>query len=72
MDVDKIEEKITSKTKAIIPVHLFGQPVYNMDKLLDISKHNLRIIEYRAQSHFSMSNNSCWYFRRYRNFQFLS
>ena len=58
MDVDKIEEKITSKTKAIIPVHLFGQPVYNMDKLLDISKkHNLRIIEDCAQSHFSMSNN---------------
>lgn len=45
MDVTKIEEKITSKTKAIIPVHFAGQPV-DMDKIVDIAKkYNLIIIE---------------------------
>ena len=41
MDVDKIEELITSKTKAIIPVDIYGHPV-EMDKLMKIAKkHNL-------------------------------
>ena len=58
MDVEKLEEKITSNTKAIIPVHLYGHPVKNLDKLLNISKkYNLKIIEDCAQSHFSKSNN---------------
>ena len=58
MDVEKIEEKITSNTKAIIPVHLYGQPVNNIEKLLDIcKKYNLRLIEDCAQSHFSKSIN---------------
>lgn len=40
-----IEEKITSKTRAIIPVHLFGQPC-DMDPIIEIAqKHNLKIIE---------------------------
>ena len=45
MDVNKIEEKINEKTKAIMVVHLFGHPV-DMDPVLKISeKHNLKIIE---------------------------
>ncbi len=45
MDVNKIEEKITPKTKAIMPVHLYGQPC-NMDKIMEIAKkHNLFVIE---------------------------
>jgi len=50
---DLIEEKITSRTKAIIPVHLYGQ-VCDMDKLKKIAdRHQLFIIEDCAQSHFS-------------------
>ena len=49
-DIDSIEEKITNKTKVIIPVHLFGQSE-NMDKILRMSKrYNLYIIEDTAQS----------------------
>lgn len=50
IDLQKIEEAITPKTKAIIPVHLFGQTV-NMHKLLPIAeKHQLYIIEDTAQA----------------------
>ncbi len=45
IDTELIEEKITDKTKAIIPVHTFGQPA-EMDKIIKISKdHNLKVIE---------------------------
>jgi len=45
-----IEEKITEKTKVLIPVHLAGQPC-NMDAIMDIAhKHNLMVIEDCAQS----------------------
>ncbi len=45
IDVSKIEEKITSRTKAILPVHVFGQPC-EMDKIMEIAKkYNLAIIE---------------------------
>lgn len=48
---DRIEEKITSKTKAIIPVHLYGQPC-DMDPIMQISeKYGLYIIEDCAQAH---------------------
>ena len=51
IDPAKIESKITSKTKAIIPVHLYGKPC-QMDEILRIAKkHNLRIIEDCAQAH---------------------
>ena len=42
---EKIEEKITSKTKAILPIHLYGQPA-DMDHILAIAeRHNLVVIE---------------------------
>ncbi|MCG3714155.1 DegT/DnrJ/EryC1/StrS family aminotransferase [Arcobacter lacus] len=50
IDPNKIEEKITSKTKAIIPVSLYGQPA-DMDKINQIAKkHNLKVIIDGAQS----------------------
>ena len=50
IDIAKIGPAITKKTKAIIPVHLYGQPV-NMDGLMEIAKkHNLMVIEDCAQS----------------------
>lgn len=53
IDVTKIEEKITDKTKAIIPVHLYGQPA-DMDAIMDIAnKYGLSIIEDAAQAHLS-------------------
>jgi perosamine synthetase len=48
---DDIKKKITSKTKAIIPVHLYGHPV-DMDPILKIAKeYNLYVIEDCAESH---------------------
>ncbi len=48
---ESIQEKITAKTKAIIPVHLAGWPC-EMDKIMQIAKkHNLKVIEDCAQSH---------------------
>mgnify|MGYP000879407451 FL=1 len=50
MDVSKIEAKITSKTRAIMPVHLYGQPC-DMDPIMDIAKkHKLYVIEDAAQA----------------------
>ena len=51
MDLDLIEKAITSKTRAIIPVHLFGHLV-DMQKLIEItSKYKLKVIEDAAQAH---------------------
>lgn len=51
MDVDKIEEKITDRTKAILVTHLYGM-ASQMDKIMEIcKKHNLRLVEDCAQSH---------------------
>ena len=50
MDVSQIESRITKRTKAIIPVHLYGQSV-EMDELMRIArKHGLTVIEDCAQS----------------------
>lgn len=50
IDVSRIEEKITSRTKAIMPVHMFGHPA-DMKAIMDIAKrHNLMVIEDCAQS----------------------
>lgn len=51
LDLDLIESLITHRTKAIIPVHLFGHPV-DMERLCAIAKkHNLVVIEDCAESH---------------------
>lgn len=51
MDVTKIEEKITSKTKAILPVHIYGHPT-DMDEIHRLAqKHNLLVIEDAAEAH---------------------
>jgi dTDP-4-amino-4,6-dideoxygalactose transaminase len=50
IDPEKIEAAITSKTKVIIPVHLYGLPA-EMDKIMKIAKkHNLYVIEDNAQA----------------------
>ena len=50
IDPGKVEEKITSKTKAIIPVHLFGHPA-DMDPIWALAaKYNIRVIEDCAQA----------------------
>jgi dTDP-4-amino-4,6-dideoxygalactose transaminase len=49
IDTSKIEEKITDKTKAIIPVHIWGQSV-DMDPIIEIaSRYNLPVVEDNAQ-----------------------
>ncbi len=51
LDVNKIEAAITPKTKAILPVHLFGLSC-DMDRIMSIAKkHNLSVIEDACQSH---------------------
>ena len=51
LDPATIETKITSKTKAIVPVHLYGQPA-DMDPILDIAdRHGLAVIEDACQAH---------------------
>jgi len=51
IDVNKIEEKITSRTKAIMPVHIFGNPC-DMGAIQQIAaRHNLFVIEDAAEAH---------------------
>lgn len=51
MKVDEIEKKITSRTKAIMMVHLYGLPV-DVDRILEIAqKYNLKVIEDAAEMH---------------------
>jgi len=51
IDPRSFEKAITKKTKAVIPVHIYGQPA-NMDEIVKISrKHGIKIIEDAAQAH---------------------
>jgi len=51
IDPKKIEKAITKRTKAIIPVHIYGQAA-NMDEIMALAKkHNLKVIEDAAQAH---------------------
>ncbi len=53
IDPTLIEAKITSRTKAILPVHLYGQPA-DMDRIVALcKKHDLYLIEDCAQAHFA-------------------
>lgn len=56
IDPSKIEALITDKTKAIIPVHLYGQPA-DMTPIMEIArKHNLKVVEDAAQAHLADYN----------------
>ena len=58
IDVNKIEAVINKSTKAIIPVHLYGQPVKELEKLIDIAKkHSIYVIEDYAQAIFAKYKN---------------
>lgn len=51
LDVDRLEAAITSRTRAIVPVHLYGRPA-DMDRILDIAnRHGVIVIEDAAQAH---------------------
>ncbi|HBE43972.1 MAG TPA: aminotransferase DegT [Deltaproteobacteria bacterium] len=76
IDVNQIADRITPRTKAIMPVHIYGHPV-DMDPLLDLAdKHGLAIIEDAAEAHGAeylsgrYSPDSRW--RRCGNFGTLS
>lgn len=76
IDPAKIEEKITSKTKAIMPVHIFGQPC-DMEEINEIAKkHNLFVIEdacqavgaeYKGKKAGSLSDIACFSFYPTKN-----
>ena len=51
MDPEKLEAAITEKTRAIVPVHLYGQ-IADMDPILEVARaHDLRVVEDAAQAH---------------------
>jgi len=51
MDVDQVKSKITQRTRAIMPVHIYGHPV-DMDPILDLAeRHGLAVIEDAAEVH---------------------
>ena len=56
LDPEDVERRITENTKAIMPVHMMGQPC-NMDRIMAIAKkHNLRVIEDACQAHLAEYN----------------
>lgn len=71
MDPDRIQFALTSRTKAIIPVHLYGQPA-DLDPIIQIARrHRLKVIEDAAQAHGARYKNRmigshsdavCWSF----------
>ena len=51
MDVEQVKKKISDRTRAIMPVHIYGHPV-DMDPLTDLAKeHNLAVVEDAAEAH---------------------
>lgn len=56
LDSSKIEKAITSKTKAILTVHLYGQNSIDEEMLAICEKHHLKLVEDSAQSHGSIWN----------------
>jgi len=76
IDPQKVEEKITPRTKAIIPVHIAGLPA-DMDRIMSVArKHNLVIIEDACQAHLasyggkrvgSIGDAGCFSFQNSKN-----
>lgn len=76
IDPKDMEKKITNKTKAIIPVHFFGEPA-EIDEIVEIShRHNLNVVEDCAQAHGaefrgkkvgSFGDANCWSFYATKN-----
>ena len=59
MDVEQVERVITRRTRAILPVHLYGQAA-NLDRLVEIAdRHGLILIEDAAQAHGAKWNGRC-------------
>ena len=57
LDPDRFDSAITPRTKAVVPVHMYGQPV-DMDRILEIARtRGLRVIEDCAQAHGAMYRN---------------
>jgi len=57
IDPDLIKEKITKRTKAIIPVHLYGMPA-DMDPIMNLAeRYNLKVLEDSAQAHGAVYGN---------------
>mgnify|MGYP001049408035 CR=1 FL=1 len=57
IDINKIEKAISKKTKVILPVHIYGNPV-NMEKLMSLArKRKILVVEDCAQAHLSFFNN---------------
>ena len=71
MNVSEIEQKITSRTKAILVVHLYGLPV-EMDKVIELAqKYNLKIVEDAAEMHGqTYKGNPCGSFGDLSTFSF--
>ena len=76
IDPARIEAAVTERTRAIIPVHLYGQPC-DMDGILDIARrHNLKVVsdcahaveaEYRGQKVGSLGDTACYSFYSTKN-----
>jgi len=73
IDPDKIEESITDKTRAIMPVHIYGHPC-DMDKIINIAeKYGLKIIEDAAEAHGAEYNGKkCGSFGEMSTFSFYA
>lgn len=73
IDVSQIEKKITSKTKGIMPVHIYGHPV-DMDPIIKIAeKYNLKILEDAAEVHGAeYKNKKCGSFGEVSSFSFYA
>ena len=59
IDPKEIEKSITKKTKAIIPVHLYGHPANMLEIMKVAKKYNLAVIEDAAEAHGATINGKC-------------
>ena len=72
LDPKLIEHAITPRTKAVMPVHLYGHP-FDVDPILEICrKHKLPLVEDAARRTAQNTRQDCWHLRRHFLLQFLS